>query len=90
MKNTFKTANGATLIVEPSPTRGYVWITQAAHAGEPARNVAIPLHLAGVVAQAIEANATLIEEACLPAWPLGCSGNCQQGRRACDCRKVPA
>lgn len=86
MKSTFKLTNGGALVVEASPTKANIWITQAAHAGEPARIIAIPLHLAAVVAQALEANATLIEEACV----LGCSGNCQQGRAACDCRGVLA
>ena len=66
MKSTFKLANGGAMVVEPSPTKANIWITQAAHAGEPARIIAIPLHLAALVAQAIEANATLIEEACRP------------------------
>jgi hypothetical protein len=64
MKHTFIAPNGGRLHVEPSPTRGYVWLRYE-HPDGPTPIVAIPLHQAGVVAQAIEATATLLEEACL-------------------------
>jgi hypothetical protein len=76
MKSTFIAPDGSRIVIEPSPTRGGVWIElHPARPGNPdqfSKVIAIPLHLAGNVAQAIEATATLIEEACLrPELPAG-------------------
>jgi len=66
MKSTFKTPTGGEIVVEPSPAKGHVWITSRQRPdGGSTYIVAIPLHLAGIVAQALEATATVMEEACL-------------------------
>lgn len=70
MKSTFKSSNGEVLIVQDSPTRAAIWIT-AINADGARAIVAIPLHLAGVVSQAIEGTATVIEEGCRPELPAG-------------------
>lgn len=78
MKSTFKTSAQSMIVVEPSPTRGAVWITDIRADGS-RHIVAVPLHLAAVLAQAVEACATIIEESCsmsAPAperkpWPNG-------------------
>lgn len=64
MKSTFKTPGGGEIVVQPSPAKGGVWITQH-QPGSPTHIVAIPLHLVGVFTQAVEATGTLMEEACL-------------------------
>jgi hypothetical protein len=72
MKSTFHHPGGS-VIVEPSPTQGFVWV-RVKFDDQQTRIAAIPVHLAAVVAQAIEATATCIEEAChhaeLPAHAL--------------------
>lgn len=64
MRTTLKTSTGGELIIEPSPTRGYVWLIHA-HPQLPRTIIPIPLHLAGMVAEAVEGTATIMEEACL-------------------------
>lgn len=62
MKTTLIRPDGTRLVIEPSQTFGNVRMYVL---GE-AEIITIPVCLAGVVSQAIEAAATLIEEACQP------------------------
>lgn len=62
MKTTLIRPDGTRLVIEPSPTFGNVRLYVLGSE----EITTIPVCLAGVVAQAIEAAGTYIEEACAP------------------------
>lgn len=63
MKSTFKTTDGGTLVIEPSPTRGNVWLRWS-HPDLTGSGciIPIPVRLAAVVAAEIERTGLAIEE----------------------------